>query len=114
MNLQEFKAKLKEQPEAILFNETIEVIDSLYDFTPTEFKNGDTLNESGQNNGSCKLFAFAVAENLTKEETLASFGQFYFEDVLKDPNGDGHQNIRNFMTYGFEGLDFKGEALVKK
>ena len=98
----------------IEFADTMSVIETNYDFIPTTFKNGDLMNESGQNSGSCKLFAFAVDQALTKEETLACFGQYYFEDVLKDPTGTGHQNIRNFMKTGFEGLKFEGIALKRK
>ncbi len=114
MNLETFKTKLKETPNQIEFTETMAVIDNHYKFTPTAFKNGDVKNAEGQNSGSCKLFAFAKAENLTKEETLACFGKFYFDDVLKDPKGDGHQNIRNFMSTGFNGLVFEQDALIKK
>ncbi|MCB0450192.1 MAG: HopJ type III effector protein, partial [Confluentibacter sp.] len=39
------------------------------------------------------------------------FGKFYFEEVLNDPNGTGHQNIRNFIKTGFEGLRFDGQPL---
>ncbi|WP_248724480.1 HopJ type III effector protein [Seonamhaeicola sp. ML3] len=114
MNIQEFKNKLKANPTGIEFSETMEAIESNYNFTPTAFKNGSLENAEGQNSGSCKLFAFAKAEALTQEETLACFGQFYFDDVLKDPNGEGHQNIRNFMKTGFEGLSFETEPLKKK
>ncbi|GAA4233692.1 HopJ type III effector protein [Postechiella marina] len=114
MNIEAFKKKLKATPTDIQFSETMSAIEANYNFTPTAFKNGALANAEGQNSGSCKLFAFAIAEGLTKEETLASFGQYYFDDVLKDPNGDGHQNIRNFISTGFDGLSFKGTALTKK
>lgn len=114
MTIQEFKNKLKNNPEAIDFTETMAVIEANYNFTPTTFTNGNVVNEAGQNSGSCKLFAFAVTEKLSKEETLASFGQYYFEDVLKNPGGESHQNIRNFMQSGFKGLKFEREALTKK
>ena len=91
-----------------------EVIDALYNFTPTEFKNGNTVNLENQNNGSCKLFAFAKIQKFTKEETLMCFGKFYTQDVLKNPEGDDHQNIRNFINFGWNGIEFKGEALSPK
>ncbi|WP_405384712.1 HopJ type III effector protein [Maribacter sp. LLG6340-A2] len=106
-----FKRKLEEHPREISFSETMDVIDANYQFTPTSFTNGEIKNEAGQNSGSCKVFAFAQKEGLSKEETLACFGQYYFDEVLQEPNGDGHQNIRNFMKTGFEGLSFDGEAL---
>lgn len=114
MNLKLFKDKLSNQPEAITFSETMVVIEDNYHFTPTAFKNGTLENEAGENSGSCKLFAFAKAQGLQKEATLACFGQFYFEEVLKNPNGTGHQNIRNFMKTGFEGLSFAARPLTEK
>ncbi|AJR03061.1 HopJ type III effector protein [Siansivirga zeaxanthinifaciens] len=114
MTLETFKNKLQSTPEAIEFNETMAVIETLYNFTPTAFKNGALQNKAGENSGSSKLFAFAKLQALTKEETLACFGKFYFDDVLNDPNGTGHQNIRNFMKTGFDGLVFDGEALTEK
>ena len=114
MTLETFKQKLKNTPNQVEFSETIAVIEANYNFTPTAFKNGELYNEAGQNSGSCKLFAFAKLQGFTKQETLACFGKFYFDDVLNDPNGTGHQNIRNFMKTGFEGLIFEGEALKLK
>ncbi|MGA9639698.1 HopJ type III effector protein [Flavobacterium sp.] len=111
MTLAAFRSKLKETPTEIIFAETIEVIEANYDFTPTAFKNGDTHNAAGTNSGSCKLFAFAQMQQLTKEETLACFGSYYFEEVLGNPEADNHQNIRNFMKYGWDGILFEGIAL---
>ena len=114
MTINEFKTKLKENPSNVAFSETIELIESLYDFTPSSFVNGDIKNEAGENSGSCKVFAFAKAQSLSKEEALACFGAFYFEEVLNDPTGTGHQNIRNFMNHGFDGLAINGTALSEK
>ncbi|GIZ09273.1 HopJ type III effector protein [Flavobacterium sp. UMI-01] len=111
MTLQSFITKLKETPNDIAFADTMAVIEENYDFTPTAFKNGDTHNAAGTNSGSCKLFAFAQMQQLTKEETLACFGSYYFDEVLGDPEGDNHQNIRNFMKYGWDGIEFEGIAL---
>jgi len=113
MTLATFKTKLKNNPKAIEFSETIKVIESNYSFTPTTFTNGAVNNEAGQNSGSCKVFAFAIQQGLSKEETLACFGDFYFKEVLQDPNGNGHQNIRNFMNTGFDGLSFEKPPLRK-
>lgn len=114
MKIQEFKTKLKESPNTIEFSETMDVIDGNYDFTPTAFKNGTLENVEGKNSGSCKLFAFAKNQGFTKEETLVCFGKYYFDEVLNDLNGSGHQNIRNFMNTGFDGLVFDGEPLKEK
>lgn len=101
-------------PETIQFADVIAYIDGNYEFTPTAFKNGDTTNQAGQNNGSCKVFSYASLQDLSKEKTLSLFGEFYREDVLKNPEGDDHQNIRNFMKFGWEGIIFEGNALKEK
>lgn len=114
MTLEIFINKLKNTPKDIEFSETMATIESNYNFEPTAFKNGTLNNGVGENSGSCKLFAFAQHQEFTKEETLACFGKFYFEDVLEDLNGTGHQNIRNFITTGFNGLAFEGNPLKTK
>lgn len=114
MTAESFILKLKQTPESITFAETIAVIDDNYNFTPTAFENGLQHNASGENSGSCKLFAFAEIQNLSQAATLACFGTYYHEDVLKNPNGTDHQNIRNFMKTGWDGIAFYGSALVLK
>ena len=109
-----FIEKLRHAPQNIVFQDTIAVIEANYNFTPTAFQNGDQHNAAGENSGSCKLFSFAKLHKLTKEETLACFGPIYFDEVLKDPNGTNHQNIRNFMRSGWDGITFEGEALSIK
>ncbi|RZJ27804.1 MAG: type III effector, partial [Chryseobacterium sp.] len=69
--------QLEKAPHEIQFKDVIAFIDAHYDFTPTKFTNGNTVNEADQNNGSCKVFSFAKLNALSKEETLALFGDFY-------------------------------------
>ncbi|WP_026951015.1 HopJ type III effector protein [Algoriphagus mannitolivorans] len=107
-------AKLKSDPQGIQFSEVISYIDEKFDFTPTRFTNGNAVNEAGQNNGSCKIFSFARLNKLSKDETLAIFGDFFRIDVLENPEGTDHQNIRNFMIQGWDGIQFDGEALKEK
>jgi hypothetical protein len=114
MNLNTFLLKLNNTPDQIEFNDTLSVIESLYDFTQVEFKNGDLTNAAGQNNGSCKLFAFAQLQHFTVDKTLACFGAYYREDVLKNPEGTDHQNIRNFMQHGWHGIQYQDEPLTPK
>lgn len=106
--------QLKKSPETIDFKDIIAFIDENYAFTPTKFTNGNTVNEANENNGSCKVFSFAKLNQLSKEETLALFGDFYRTDVLQNPEGTDHQNIRNFIEFGWAGILFEGEALKKK
>ncbi|MFL9829830.1 HopJ type III effector protein [Flavobacterium sp. ST-87] len=114
MSIQAFLEKLKQTPETITFPETIAVIEENYNFTPTAFQNGNTHNAAGTNSGSCKLFAFAQLQNLSQAETLACFGAFYRDEVLGEPEGTNHQNIRNFMIHGWDGIQFEAEALTSK
>ena len=114
MTIAAFLEKLTQTPAAINFIETSAVIEANYDFTPTAFENGLQHNAAGDNLGSCKLFAFAEIQNLSEAATLACFGAYYFEDVLKNPNATDHQNIRNFMKTGWDGIAFYGSALVLK
>lgn len=114
MTLDVFKQTIQNTPKKVEFSDTMSVIENVYNFTPTAFKNGDLYNEAEKNQGSCKVFSFAIQQRFSKEETLACFGQYYFEDVLKNPEGTDHQNIRNFKKTGFEGLFFEGEALTKR
>jgi hypothetical protein len=114
MTLSSYITQLKQNPAKIEFSDTMDVIEENYDFTPTAFKNGDLQNAAGENSGSCKLFSFAILNNLSKEETLACFGAYYFDDVLNNPKGTDHSNIRNFMKSGWDGIEFKVEALDLK
>jgi len=114
MQLQDFLTQLNTAPESIEFDDTMAVIEANYTFSPTAFTNGDTDNEAGQNNGSCKILAFGQLHNLSVEQTLACFGKFYREDVLNHPQAEDHQNIRNFMQSGWDKVSFKGKALSTK
>lgn len=117
MNLKNFLEKIQNQ-QAISFNETIAFIDENYDYQPTEFSNGlgedKLISPAGVNQGSCKIFAFAQLHNLTPEQTLNLFGDYYHVDVLQNPDATDHQNIRNFMKYGWEGISFQNQPLLEK
>jgi len=118
LNLNTFLETLEKTPEKIDFEWTMSVIEAHYDFTPVEFVNGSEetplINEVGANQGSCKIFYFAKLHQLDAESTLNCFGSFYREDVLKKPDASDHQNIRQFMLHGMEGIQFKGSALHSK
>ena len=111
MTIESLISQIKNNPQSTSFQEVIAVIDTNYHFTPTAFSNGNQVNKAGENNGSCKIFAFAKLHQLNELQTLACFGSYYFEDVLKNPAGTDHQNIRNFTEFGWEGIHFKGTAL---
>jgi len=114
MELKTFLQLLNSPSDNVTFDDTMAVIETLYEFTPTSFTNGALFNEAGKNNGSCKLFSFAKAQGLTEQQTLNCFGTYYRDDVLKHPNGTDHQNIRNFIMSGWAGIKFDGIALTPK
>ena len=114
MEINAYLDKVKTRPETLEFNQLMDLIDNHYDFIPTEFSNGDLINTADQNQGSCKLFSFAKFHGLNQQETLACFGAFYHKDVLQNPAADSHQNIRNFMETGWDGISFTANALTKK
>ncbi|MCK5889183.1 MAG: HopJ type III effector protein, partial [Methylococcales bacterium] len=109
MSLENFLQKIKNN-ETISFNETIKIITENYNYTPAEFSNGlsasKVINTAGSNEGSCKIFSFAQLNQLSAEHTLSLFGDYYRQDVLQNPNGNDHQNIRHFMVDGWAGIQF--------
>ena len=115
MTLDELLTAITESPDTVDFNDVIEVVQANYRYTATEFTNGlgDALlvNQAGTNEGSCKVFAFAKLNQLNEAQTLACFGGFYRDDVLQNLEGNDHQNIRNFIKYGWSGISFSGPAL---
>ena len=114
MEIKIFLENIKSSPKAVIFSETIAVIDANYTSIPTAFSNGTQQNAAGENSGSCKIFAFAKLQNLSPSETLGCFGSYYFDEVLGDLEGTNHQNIRNFINTGWDGIQFEGTALVLK
>lgn len=110
--------QIKQAPNSIDFHHVIITITTYYHYQPTRFTNGvdDTniINLAGTNEGSCKVFAFAHLHQLSKNETLACFGAFYRHDVLKHPQNNDHQNIRQFMTSGSAGIHFDYFPLTVK
>ena len=112
--LETFFRQLSTEPDSISFQQTIMLIDALYDFTPTAFQNGEQINAAGENNGSCKILAFALLHQLSEPQTLQLFGDFYRLEVLPDIKGTNHANIRNFIRTGWDGVEFHGIPLSGK
>lgn len=95
------------------FGEVIAFIETYYKHQPTAFKNGEVENEANQNQGSAKVFAFAKLNNLSEADTISLFAEHY-QSVVAHPDGSDHQNIRQFMSHGWNGITFEGEALVSR
>jgi hypothetical protein len=94
------------------FKEVIEFIETFYSHQPTVFKNGAIHNDANQNQGSAKVFTFAQLNKLDKTDTLSLFAEHY-QSVLKNPDGVDHQNIRQFMIYGWSGIVFEWQACLQ-
>lgn len=118
MTLETLLDLLANNPSQVHFQDVITLIDSLYTFTPSEFTNGQgentVINAKGSNEGSCKIFAFGLEQNLSEQHILHCFGNYYREDVLKHPTGNDHANIRTFMQHGWDGIHFSSPALHAK
>ena len=115
MTLDEFIAAVEQAPVA--FTETMAVIASNYEYSTAGFHNGleerRFFNAAGTNEGSCKLFAFAKINGLGEQATLNCFGDYYTVDVLQNPEGQDHQNIRTFIDCGWKGIAFDSEPLIE-
>jgi hypothetical protein len=114
MTIDSLVERLRAHPEDVEFEDAMAVIDDHYSYTPARFENGQVLNEAGSNEGSCKIFAFANLHSLSKRETLALFGRYFRDDVVKNPGGEDHANIRTFMVGGWDGIRFEAEPLEPK
>lgn len=109
-----FNANVEMDADSLTFEEVMELIDTHYESQLLEFKNGDIVNQQGENEGSAKLLSYAALSQMDQATTLKLWGQYYRE-VLNDPDGTSHANIRNFMKYGWEGVPFEnGIALTRK
>lgn len=116
MTLPEFLQMIK-AAENISFDATQAMIMDNYHYHPVAFHNGlgeqRLSNAAGSSEGSCRIFAFARIHALDEAQTLKLFGEHY-QHVLQNPHGSDHQNIRNFIKFGWAGIAFDGEALTAK
>lgn len=95
------------------FTDVIAYIEARYNHTPTAFKNGQQANAATENQGSAKVFSFAQLNDLDQAQTLSLFAEHYAA-VLATPEATDHQNIRQFMLNGWDGIQFESEALAAK
>lgn len=92
------------------FDDTLALIDRYFEYQPASFRNGHLNNAAGENAGSCRVFALGRHCNLSEGDTLKLFAQHY-QQVLGDPAGDSHANIRQFISTGWSGITFESEPL---
>lgn len=92
----------------VIFQNVISVIRTHYECTPVAFSTGygtalQTHNAAGTNAASSQLLAYARRLGLDAPTTLALYGEHH-RDVLADPTGQSHANIRAFMANGWAGV----------
>lgn len=112
-DIRTFLETLRQTPETIQFAEVIGLIDSHYNHTPTAFVNGTATNQASENQGSAKVFSFARLQDLNQTETLHCFAE-HFRTVSDNPTGNDHQNIRQFIADGWQGVQLPDTCLTAK
>lgn len=116
MTLEQLLFRLQD-PQSLKFAEVIATLEAYYQYTPQSFNNGlgadSVQNPAGTNEGSCKVFAFGLLQQLSVEQTLACFAEHY-QKVLATPEGTDHANIRSFMRHGWAGIEFFGSEPALK
>lgn len=101
------------QAGEIKFADVIAFIEARYQHIPTAFQNGQQYNTATENQGSAKVFSFAKLNGLNQHQTLSLFAEHY-ASVQATPQATDHQNIRQFMQNGWDGIKFEGTALIVK
>ena len=65
-----FNANVEMSADDLTFEEVMDIIDTHYESGLIEFKNGDIVNQPGENEGSAKLLSYAALSGMDKETTL--------------------------------------------
>ena len=112
MNTSEYLEQLRSGVK-MDFSDFTNLIDQEYEFLNVAFTNSGLVNSKEENQGTAKVFCFGLIHSLSESDTLRCFGEHY-QSVIEDSNGTSHQNIRNFMKTGFDGLAFESEVLSSK
>ena len=105
----EFASKITKGEKVKTIDDAIDVIDKSFNYFEVPFKCGETNNPANVNVKSAKIFSFAILTKMDKEATLRLFGSIVDELT---PNGTDHANIRNFMKYGWDGIEFRSGYCV--
>lgn len=104
---------VKSKANQLQFQNVLDHIAANYTYSPAAFQNGNVKNAVTENQGSAKVLYFANLHNLSHADTLLLFAEHY-QNVLDDPAGEGHQNIRQFMANGWNGVFFDAVVLTGK
>ena len=113
VNTQQYLKKLKSGVQ-MKFSDFLDLIESEYTFNNIAFENNGHLNSNQENQGSAKVFCFALMHSLDEKDTIRCFGEHY-KSVIESPEDViSHLNIRNFMKMGWEGVSIDKNALSVK
>lgn len=96
-----------------LFSDSLTFIEQHYQYQAEPFRNGQLLNPRGENQGSCKILGLALLEGLSTEQALRAFGEHY-RHVQQNPDGEDHQNIRQLLKTGLDGVKFAQLPLSRR
>lgn len=98
----------------VQMDDVIAVCDREFEYTDSSFSVGAVENKVGTNVKSSKILSFAYLTKMDTETALKCYGEVYRE-VLVDPDGDSHGNIRALMKGGTECVKFPfGLSLTPK
>lgn len=90
-------------------------IEEMCEVSLVSFSVGDVQSTKGENMDSAKILSFAKLLRLSQDDTLQLFGTYYRDDVLSNPGGTNHPNIRAFISGGWDAVSFpEGLACRKK
>lgn len=95
------------------FQDVLDFIEQKFTYTASSFQNGNQSNASDQNQGSARVLFLAKMNSLSEEDTLTLFAEHY-QDVLSQPEGTNHANIRQFIENGWGGVSFEKDVLAYK
>lgn len=107
---QELLAQL--QAGTAKFSDVLAYIEARYQHTPTAFQNGAQYNAATENQGSAKFSLCQVTR--FRPSTNFKFICRTLRICISYPRGTDHQNIRQFMQNGWDGVKFEGQALTEK
>lgn len=63
--------EMNDSDDLLMFEDVIGVIDEHYEYGLIKFKNGDMVNEAGENEGSAKILSYAALSGMSKEMTVS-------------------------------------------
>ncbi len=82
-------------------NKNVTSILSVWNLIPQGFVVGSQANKPEENESTLVILGFSLMHKLPLEKILPMFAEAY-EEVLADPDGDSHLNIRALISFGIE------------